>query len=423
MENEIMATNAATLISFGGELSVGDWIYSVVPRRAPAYLPLTNTSVSYLQSSYPALTAVLGSNNKFTYTIAQTQTSIQGSPNNGMRHGASGNGMAIFHSYIEYYSTAGANYWLLFNSATPAWTQNSPSFLTVISPFDIAYGNNIFACVGSSVSTPSTPINQMYFATKATILASGAWTARTLPDSLVWNGIAYDSNTNVWVAVTGAFSSNTARSTDGLATWTRGGVVIGPNASGRPIAAGNSTFTVLPYSVSGNGQYSINGGTTWANSTGFKPDQWNAIAYGNGVFVAVAANTTFPTAASSTNGITFTALEVPALGNTTNRQFNDVSYGNNVWCITSGIGANSTSGILTHAFSYDLITWTTASISGNTTTDNGANFASYAGANNEWFNLSRNAYGTRFVATANTTAFTLPLVTSQWGAIPYIKAS
>lgn len=420
-----MATNAATLISFGGELSVGDWIYSVIPRSAPAYLPLTNNSISYLQSSYPALTAVLGSNNKFTYTIVQPQTVIVTTPANAWRAGlqAFGNNMFVTTPYAEYYSSSGATYYLLYSTATPGWSSYQPSFLINMTPFNIAYGNNVFAAVGAATGSPPgvTGLNTMYYATKATILASGAWTSKTLPDTLVWTGIAYDSNTNVWVAVTGGTNANTARSTDGLTTWTRGGVVTGSTAA-KPIAAGNSTFTILPYNTA-NGRYSTDGGVTWANSTGYTSDAWQAIAYGNGVFVAVASNATNTTAASSTNGITFTSLAVPDLGYAGARQLNNVEYGNGTWCITSSIGSNSTSAYLTHAFSTDLITWTTTSITGNTTTNAGVNLAGYAGANNEWFNMSRNGYGTRFVATANTTAFTLPLVTSQWGAIPYIKAT
>jgi hypothetical protein len=262
----------------------------------------------------------------------------------------------------------------------------------------------------------------MYFATKTTITNQQSWSSRNLPDSLGWTGIAYDSNTNVWVAIAAGASSNTARSTDGLTTWTRGGIVASPYGT-KPIAAGNSIFVILPYSNSSNGLYSIDGGTTWANSTGFKPDSWNAIAYGNGIFVAVASNATSTTAASSTNGITFTSLAVPDLGYAGFRSLNNVAYGNGVWCITSSQGSNSASANLTHAFSSDLLFWTTTSISGNTTTDNGANYSSYTGANNEWFNMSRNLYSSRFVATVNTTSFNLPLVTTQWGAIPYIKAS
>lgn len=419
-----MAVNAATLINFGGDLSVGDWLYSVVPRNVPAYLPLTNNDVSYLQSSYPALNAVLASNNKFTYTVTYPPSTLPFTAQNQF-FGISGNGVFVAVPIQEYYSS-GSNYAILVNNgASSNWSSAYyyPGAFISYSFFSIGYGNNVFAVVGAT-SAGSAGINVMYFASKPTLQTGGAWTVKTLPDTLYWVSIAYDSNTNVWVAVPHGYQgiANTARSTDGLATWTRGGTMKGPSNSGKTLIAGNSTFVALPYSNNSNGYYSVDGGVTWANTTFPKPENWVSGAYGNGRFVAVASNATSTTAASSTNGITWTSLVVPDLGMVGSRQLNNVSYGNGVWCVTSSIGANSTSVYSTHAFSSDLLYWTTATIPNIITTDTNIYTAFEYGANNEWFGVSKGS-GVRVIATVNTTSFNLPLVTTQWGAIPYIKAS
>ena len=71
---------------------------------------------------------------------------------------------------------------------------------------------------------------------------------------------------------------------------------------------------------------------------------WGSVAYGNGVFVAVSNNTT--TAASSTDGITWTLRTLPALV-----AWYSVTYGNGVFAAISN-------GTTTAASSTDGITWT-----------------------------------------------------------------
>lgn len=74
---------------------------------------------------------------------------------------------------------------------------------------------------------------------------------------------------------------------------------------------------------------------------------WRSIAYGNGVFVAIATSTT--SAATSTDGITWTARTLPSAAT-----WAAVTFGNGVFVAVGGSGAAST----VAATSPDGITWT-----------------------------------------------------------------
>jgi hypothetical protein len=95
------------------------------------------------------------------------------------------------------------------------------------------------------------------------------------------------------------------------------------------------------------GAASSTDGITWTASSMPSSGYWKAMAYGNGVFIATKGEAVSTSAAYSTNGITWTTTTMPA-----NKQWYATSYGNGVFVAVAY--SNSTAA----ASSTDGITWT-----------------------------------------------------------------
>ena len=186
------------------------------------------------------------------------------------------------------------------------------------------------------------------------------WSSMTMPSSgsgnwtAVANGLQNDGSTqykpNRMIAVcTGA--SNTARSTDGI-TWTAGTALPGGlnTASGQDIAfgytgVGVNTFVVVSESDT-DIAYSLDEGQNWTLQSSALPNSgFKAVTYGKGLFCAVTGGGS-TVAATSEDGITWTARTLPA-----SRDWVDVVWGNGRFI---AIAADSTNA----AYSIDGITWT-----------------------------------------------------------------
>ena len=89
-------------------------------------------------------------------------------------------------------------------------------------------------------------------------------------------------------------------------------------------------------------------GITWTTRTLPSASSWQSVAYGNGVYCMVAYATA--SAARSTDGITWTATTMPS-----NVAWYAIAYGNGIFLAASN---NSTTG----AYSTDGITWTTTTV-------------------------------------------------------------
>jgi hypothetical protein len=179
--------------------------------------------------------------------------------------------------------------------------------------------------------------------------------AANLPASVVWNKIAYGDNKFVAVGYQPASTSSiVVVSEDGGATWTSVTVDadVSFNQQWRSVAYGNGmwvvtgTLATIAYSedlstwtavtipntspqqewidiIFGGGKFVLSGAYYWQSQTAYSTDgiNWTAgssyafsvgynhkLAYGNGVFVAVALH---DYAAYSTNGITWTQMSIP----------------------------------------------------------------------------------------------------------------
>ena len=176
------------------------------------------------------------------------------------------------------------------------------------------------------------------------------WTATTLPSTGNWSAVAHglidDGSTlqkfSRFVAVrTG--SNAAAYSEDGI-TWTA--TTLPSSASWTSVAFGNGRFVAV--NSSGTQVALSFDGEVW-DVTGTGTVGYSSVTYGAGKFVALATGTT-TAAASSTDGITWTARTLPA-----SATWVSVTHGNNLYV---AVASDSNSG----AYSKDGITWTATTI-------------------------------------------------------------
>jgi hypothetical protein len=113
--------------------------------------------------------------------------------------------------------------------------------------------------------------------------------------------------------------------------------IVDTNAKFVVLPNGSTTAAYLPASSAVN--------ANWTSSTTLPASNYTALAYGNGLYIAVGGTST---AASSTDGNTFTARTIQTLGSGT---WTDLAYGNGTF-IAIPTGSNATS------FTTNGITWT-----------------------------------------------------------------
>jgi hypothetical protein len=142
----------------------------------------------------------------------------------------------------------------------------------------------------------------------------------------------------------------------------------------RGVAYGNGLFVAVATSGAGNRVMTSPDGVTWTARTSAADNLWRSVAYGNGLFVAVAYSGTGNRVMTSPDGITWTARTSAA-----DNEWMSVAYGNGLFVAVAQTGAGDR--VMT---SPDGITWT----------------ARTSAADNEWMDV---AYGNGlFVAVAQT---------------------
>lgn len=387
-----MAVNANTLINFGTSSNIGDVGYSAYTLTAPSYLPLNNETSSYLVSSYPALAALVT-----TPATAYSSGTTSLSSSTQWFEIAYGNGMwiAINPNPFIAVSTNGVN-WSLKEPFVGATGR-------LASPTGISFANGVFiittnysnTSAGTQVHVSSDGINwsrtdvapaSLY--TLKPIYCAGEWFLMNSTSSTAW----YRSGDNgtTWFAYSpnsGAATGWTARATNGIGTTIFGGHITSTSAISS----------------------SINAGASWIAQT--TPNgTFGALAYGNGMFVALDTPGTASTvAASSPDGVTWTARTLP-----TSSIWRSVTYGNGIFLALSNTGTNA-------ATSTDGMTWTTRTLA---SANNWVGCASGGPSNNKYFIGVANTltFVTVSYAVAATT-FTLPVLPTIKGTIPYIKAT
>jgi hypothetical protein len=141
-------------------------------------------------------------------------------------------------------------------------------------------------------------------------------------------------------------ASTISYSYDGINWYAGGGT---PNGSyftfgnGKFVCVGFATVGIVPTAYAATSLDGIN----WTSRTPAANNVWEAVSYGNGLFVAVARTGT-DRIMTSPDGITWTSINVG-----TDINFTGVAYGADIWV---AIGASVSSGFTTYT-SYDGITW------------------------------------------------------------------
>lgn len=206
-----------------------------------------------------------------------------------------------------------------------------------------------------------------------------------------WQRVVYGNG--LWIATMNVAtgSNDIATSQDGV-TWTfrSTGIATGWKGAG----FGNGTFVLMGGTSTTIGIATSTNGTTWTSRSSGAPGGtgWIDVAYGGGIFVAI-AGTTSTTAgiATSPDGITWTFRTTAAPGGS---GWNAVAFGNSLWVAV----ALTTSTSAAIATSSTGTTWTFT-----TTPATAANWAYVAFGNSVW------------VATLATTSTTAGIATSSNG--------
>lgn len=225
---------------------------------------------------------------------------------------------------------------------------------------NITYGNGKFVAIQNANTSMAAYSNDGY-----------NWTESTLPYTATWYDITFGNNKFVAITSYGeGYNTSTAASTDG-STWSayNNSLPLITSSLWSKIAFGNGTFVALDIGTGAaipgwsgtHTAYSIDGETWALGSSSYNSGQsrpisinqlnnldrnnykivWDQIAFGNGVFIAV-ANTAFSdsartsdTIARSGDGITWNEVILPVSAD----WMHPPVYGNGVWILPAGGGA------------------------------------------------------------------------------------
>lgn len=173
------------------------------------------------------------------------------------------------------------------------------------SPNKIVYGNGRFLSLSSPTMTSTDGVN---------------WTATPTAIS------AYDAvyGNGQWVAVNGGWNRDVYTSSDGL-TWTAHANATPNDNQWHRVAYGNGRYAAVVGLGSGNKIMSSTNGTTWTGHAA--PDRvWWDIAYGNGRFVVLAYHGA--ETAVSTDGINWTVQGIAGVSSNHGRA---IAFGNGIF--------------------------------------------------------------------------------------------
>ena len=250
-----------------------------------------------------------------------------------------------FHSLEGRMMTAILMGLLLFRQPDALGQTWSPQNTTGISYGwqSLAYGNSRYVAVGRPVAGQADRV--------MTSPNGITWTATEHSQGPVnLNDVVFANNLFVAVASHNPAGDNGVRvmtSADGI-SWT---ARTAPNADWQSVAYGNGLFVAVATVTNGGGATKVMTSANGINWTARNPSSatnpWRGVAFGNGIFVAVsgASPTGDPTIMTSMDGITWTGRSTP--GNTTARS---VTYGNGWFVAVSESGTIMTSP--------DGMTWT-----------------------------------------------------------------
>ena len=190
---------------------------------------------------------------------------------------------------------------------------------------DVAYGANLFVGVGSTGTIYSSP-------------DAVTWTSRTPPNVPNYTAITYANGRFVAVgATTGAGPIPVAYSDDGI-TWSL--PATGFSATRQGIAYGNGLWVAVASNAS---SVSSDNGLNWTTTTPIAELSFiSGLSFGNGTFCATGTSGNI---ATSTNGTSWSTVSVP-----TSSTIVDIVFGNQIFVALDGNGQIFTSS--------DTLTWT-----------------------------------------------------------------
>jgi len=276
--------------------------YRIEPRpifSAPSYSSLT---VAIPEANYSAVTF----GNTYAYYSSVVGQVGTGTVNVGTRVAATFDITKQGRSYTITLSTAGSGY-------------NIDDEITILGTLldGVSPSNDVIIKVLSTTTNGLNSINNFEYIGKG---SSGRYVAVTSDSaSLVWS-----DNASTWNTVSLANPGN----------WSS-------------VSAGNNTFVAVR-SGSTEAITSING-VSWTSRTLPSSEEWTSVAYGSGTWVVVASDSNAG-AYSTNSGVTWTAMTLPIVGDSTISQWQSVTYGLGKFVVIS----SSNSAV---AYSTDGISW------------------------------------------------------------------
>jgi len=207
----------------------------------------------------------------------------------------------------------------------------------------IGYGNNTFIALPSANAVGAVSTD------------GSLWSSLALPYSASWTGIAFGNN--YFVAINST-NSNVAYSNSNGAGWRTSTLPSNPSGGWGFVAYGNGTFVALNKGGT-SAAYSTNFGLTWTSATmPVNQTQWTGLAWGGGVWIAVANNSS--TVCYSLDGITWvTSLTINGLVTPlvlpTSSAWSGIAYGNGRFVVVASDGSAP-------SYSFDGINWNQANI-------------------------------------------------------------
>lgn len=264
----------------------------------------------------------------------------------------------ILNDSLQLKTTISGHDWIL---------RNTPADLNW---WNLAYGNGRFVAIAATAGSTSamvstdgnnwilgtTPAGRSWsgicFGNGIFVATSGAgtgnrimtsvdglvWVSRVTPEDNSWNAVTYGNGKFVAVSTTG-ISNRVMTSVDGI-TW-----VIGvTSADGNywiDVKFGNGIFVAISYGSSTAGItnqiMTSTDGVTWVERVAPSISAWGALAFGNGLFVAVSSTITDTNQVmTSTDGVTW-ILRTSAITN----EWQKVSFGNNLFVAVSRTGTGN----------------------------------------------------------------------------------
>jgi len=194
----------------------------------------------------------------------------------------------------------------------------------------------------------------------ATSTDGETWTARTEPTSHVMRSVTFGNGIFIAVGDNGVIDGRVLRSDDGGITWTDKTAVSLNNW--RSVTFGNGHFMAVAKTGTGDRAMTSTDGLTWITIATPADNNWEAVAFGNGKFVGV-SNT-----GSGDRVMTLPLIEVSVLElvedvpevlgawasetSSEDNTWNDIAFGNGLYVAVAGDGTNRVMS------SPDGVTWT-----------------------------------------------------------------